>query len=171
MALPETGTIPGAAAGAREHLPEYNSWNKAVRRCHVPSDANYLYYGGRGIRMCDRWRSSFLAFVADMGQRPEGAQLDRINNDLGYEPDNCRWTSPKGNTNNRRTTAFVEWQGRTVAIGDLAAEHGLKRDVLNSRLRLGWTVERAVTTPVGPHGGDYRLPAPERAHCQSRRSA
>jgi hypothetical protein len=82
--------------------PEYRSWAAMKTRCLNPNGHAFNYYGGRGIAVCDRWRDSFEAFYADMGPRPTGRSLDRIDNDRGYEPDNCRWATATEQNNNRR---------------------------------------------------------------------
>lgn len=82
----------------------YSTWQDMIRRCSDPSRPAYKNYGGRGIVVCDRWLKSFDAFVSDMGSRPEGMQIDRIDNDGPYAPENCRWVTPKENLRNRRMT-------------------------------------------------------------------
>jgi hypothetical protein len=80
----------------------YKTWNNMIHRCYHSNHIHYKYYGGRGIKICDRWLNSFQNFLIDMGERPEGTTLDRKNNDGNYEPSNCRWATPKEQIKNRR---------------------------------------------------------------------
>ena len=83
--------------------PTYNSWYAMIRRCYDENDISYRYYGAIGITVCPRWRRSFLEFLADMGERPDGKTLDRKDHDKSYKPGNCRWATPKEQRANQPT--------------------------------------------------------------------
>lgn len=127
--------------------PTWRTWFAMRKRCRDKPG-----YAGR-IQVDPRW-DSFDAFLADMGERPEGTTLDRIDNEGDYTVKNCRWASPEMQGNNRRNNRHVTYQGRTQTIAQWAKEFGLSKGVLFNRIQLyGWEVERALTTPVRPRYG------------------
>jgi hypothetical protein len=127
---------------------EYSIWQAMVQRCTNPNNKGYLKYGGRGIGVCDRWRE-YENFLADMGRRPSDSHsLDRINNDKGYEPSNCRWATLIEQANNTRTNKHLTFRGRTQTVADWAREIGIKQNTLVGRIRKGWSVEKALTAPI-----------------------
>ena len=130
---------------------EYYVWQMMIRRCHNPREACYPDYGGRGISVCERWRNSVAAFVADMGFRPSDAHtIDRIDNDGNYEPDNCRWATRKEQKRNTRTPLVeFEYRGTRGTLTDLCQAAGADYKTVHQRIhKLQWPLEKALTTPV-----------------------
>lgn len=123
-------------------------WKSMIQRCHNPRNPCFHRYGGRGILVCDRWRQSFAAFVQDIGPRPDGATLDRIDNDRGYEPGNVRWATRREQSENRFDTRLITHEGRTQTITAWAREVGLSAPTLWSRINAGWPVREALTDPI-----------------------
>jgi hypothetical protein len=120
--------------------PEYRSWNGAKMRCMSPSNDRYASYGGRGITMCNTWLNSFEQFFKDMGNRPAGTSLDRIDNNGNYSKENCRWATPKEQMRNRR---IHEKYG--VSITELAEKLNIPYARIQTRLKRGWSLEDATT--------------------------
>lgn len=139
----QTGKI--TRSHGRSKTPTYRSWSIAKRRCTNPRDITYPLYGGRGIRMCERWANSFAAFLTDMGARPPGHTLDRIDNDRGYEPANCRWATPRQQALNRRNLRLYTHDGFTGSIKDLAIRAGLSPSCVYQRLKAGQTISHALS--------------------------
>lgn len=130
----------------------YKAWSNMISRCHGPGDNwDAKYYRDRGITVCERWRASFASFLEDMGECPDGLTLDRIRNNEGYAPGNCRWTDRKTQTRNMRSNVIVEWRGREVTIPELCELTNIGYRTLRARIiTRGWSVDRACTTPVRP---------------------
>ena len=131
--------------------PEYHVWAKMHQRCRNPRAQKYPEYGGRGIRVCERW-SSYLNFIEDMGRRPSADhQIDRINNDGHYEPGNCRWATRKVQQQNRGCCFLIAYNGTTQSAGAWAKEPGIpvSADTIRSRLKAGWAPLDALLTPPG----------------------
>ena len=124
-------------------------------RCYNPRNKRYTDYGGRGIKVCDRWRRSFAAFISDMGFRPTSKHsLDRYpNNDGNYELANCRWATPQEQNDNQRRTILVN--GKPLSYW--ARETGLSKHTLDMRLRAGWSVERALNPALAKRGPKSRV--------------
>lgn len=124
----------------------YKRWRSMRARCLKKSAVNYPQYGGRGITICDRWLNSYSAFLEDMGECPdESMTLDRINNDLGYTPENCRWSSKTAQNRNKKGVKLLTHGGLTMCVSEWAERTGIKAQNILNRLRMGWTVERALT--------------------------
>ena len=122
-----------------------------IKRCHKPEDRHYDRYGARGITVCDEWRKDckiFYKWAKDSGYKA-GLQLDRIDNNGNYEPNNCRWVSARENSLNKRNTLMITYKGKRKPLADWAVEKGLNYDTLKDRIyRYGWSIERALETKV-----------------------
>ena len=130
------------------NTPVHRIWIGMHSRCRNPNLKEYPNYGGRGIKVCERWKS-FENFIADMGIRPEGYSIDRIDNDGDYEPSNCRWATTRQQLNNKRTSRILAMNGESRTIAEWADKLGIDWHTIRNRVdRYGWTIEKALTTPV-----------------------
>jgi hypothetical protein len=121
-----------------------------IERCERSYHNRFHRYGGRGIRICERWRHDFEAFLADMGPLPGPRySIERIDNDADYEPGNCRWATPKEQARNTRRNRLVTYAGRTLCVNAWAEELGMNRRTISARLKKGWSPEQALTLPLG----------------------
>lgn len=135
------------------NMPGYLSWLSMNRRCSIPGDQDYATYGGRGISVCERWRGieGLKNFIADMGAKPSPKHsIDRIDNNGNYEPGNCRWATVEEQCRNRSNTRLITFNGKTQCMTDWAAELKISRGTIFHRIRRGWTVSDALTTPAVP---------------------
>ncbi len=133
----------GGTAGTVSN--EARTYYAMKARCYNPKSHLFDRWGGRGIKVCDRWLDSFANFVADMGSKPTSKHsLDRIDNDGDYTPENCRWATPREQARNRSSSVLHD--GKTLA--QWSEETGIHYQTLSNRLLRGWTLQRAVTEPV-----------------------
>jgi hypothetical protein len=124
-------------------------WCAMISRCTNPNHKNYHNYGGRGVTVCDRWRESFESFYEDMGKAPEGKELERKDNDKGYEPGNCVWATRGEQLRNTRHNHNITYQGKTQCLKDWARELGMTEAALSTRInREKLSVEEAFTRPM-----------------------
>jgi hypothetical protein len=130
-------------------------------RCDNPNNRFFSHYGGRGISVCDRWRSDFRNFLADLGPKPSPRHsLDRIDNDGIYEPGNCRWADRGTQANNKRNNRLITIGGISLTIPQWAKRSGIECPTLKGRLRRGWSPERAISVPaVNSHKERERIEA------------
>lgn len=152
------GLIVSCGCAKRERIKQLNLrtgesrtkahevWWNMRSRCEWPKHKYFARYGGRGIKVCDRWHD-FANFLEDMGQPPPGHRLERLDNDGEYAPWNCVWVDAQAQANNRSSNRVVEFDGKTMTLAEWGRDTGLGR-TLEARLRHGWSVERALTEPL-----------------------
>lgn len=131
----------------------YARWKSMMQRCTNPNADNFKHYGARGVTVCERWYD-FASFLTDMGACPDKSMtLDRLKNEHGYEPGNCRWATRAEQNRNRPSHAvMLTHAGETKSLTEWAAAVGMTTNALAMRLRLGWTTERALTQPLKARG-------------------
>lgn len=118
--------------------PTYKSWMSAKQRCYNTNNHNYPNYGGRGIKMCDKWVESFAAFFEDMGERPSLEHtLDRIDVNGDYEPSNCRWATRRTQSNNRRDNIYLDVKGEKLTVSEFSAKYNINRSNVAYELNRG----------------------------------
>jgi hypothetical protein len=122
--------------------PEFTVWQNMIERCTNPKNTAYENYGGRGISICERWRESFSNFYADMGPRPEGTTINRIDNDGNYEPSNCQWATDQEQQRNKRSNHRITAFGKTMLLTEWSAELGMSPALILYHMNKGKTLER-----------------------------
>lgn len=136
----------------KARTPEYNAWLNIRARCRHDYEKNYPFYKGRGITVCPEWENSFVAFLTHVGPRPSPHySIDRIDNDRGYEPGNCRWATAEEQANNRRSNCLYCFEGEYLTMRQILVKtgHQISLPTLHARIfDYGWPVERAVSEPV-----------------------
>lgn len=125
----------------------FKVWAGMINRCTNSKTPAWVNYGGRGISVCSRW-TAFRKFLADMGVRPEGLSLDRINNDGNYEPANCRWATRTQQNKNSRHNVYIEHNGQRKLISEWADELGIQRPTLVIRFQKGWIAPDLFRKPT-----------------------
>lgn len=131
------------------HTRQYKAWAAMKDRCLNNKNQAFPHYGGRGIAVCDRWMESFDNFICDMGQRPAGMTLERVDNDKGYEPGNCIWATRKSQQRNRRANVKIEYKGKIVCLSELEEITGVRAATIRARMLRGASAEEAVGVPMG----------------------
>lgn len=153
MRLPKkTKMVPPPRGSYKQRA--YKIWHAMINRCQNSDCHAYVHYGGRGITVCDRWLV-LANFIADMGQPPAGMELDRIDNDSGYRPDNCRWANLKTQNRNKRSARLVTAHGKTMCVTDWAEAIGIPRHILFNRLNKGYPIEQCLEPTI--RGGPWSL--------------
>lgn len=137
--------------GTKFKTPGYQAWGDMKQRCKNTNNSMYPRYGGRGITYCARWES-FDNFYADMGDKPLGHTLGRIDNDGNYTPDNCRWETVEQQAVNRSDNQHMTLHGETKVISQWAKQAKCSGATLRTRLSRGWPLEQALNTPPFKHG-------------------
>lgn len=127
--------------------PTYRSWHSMMSRCKYPQKNTKKVYFDRGISVCERWLS-YENFRADMGFRPAGSTLDRIDSKGNYEPGNCRWATVREQQNNRTNTPFLTHNGESLPLMEWSRRNGISSEVIRQRIKLGWTESDAVSKPT-----------------------
>ena len=140
---PKYGAVPTAK------MPEYRTWAGMIERCRNPNAPHYECYGGRGISVCPEWVASYPAFFAHVGPRPTaGHSIDRIDVNGNYEPGNVRWATKTEQARNTRNTRWLTHDGETLSFAEWCERIGIGEATVRRRIELGWTTDRALTTPV-----------------------
>lgn len=131
-----------------EDHPEYRSWKHMRERCENKNNHKFRDYGGRGIKVCQRWKK-FRSFLEDMGPRPSpNHSIERKNVNGDYTPKNCVWATRREQARNQRRSVFVIWEGKKILLVELMEKLGLDRQRVYGRLKMGWSIEDAITIPI-----------------------
>jgi hypothetical protein len=138
--------------------PLYLEWHSMMARCHNKESFNYKDYGARGITVCEEWHTpqNFYDWVEQTGGRPERATLDRIDNNKGYSPENCKWATPAEQARNKRSTIMIAYNGKTQCLQDWATELGMNHETLRYRYHKGLPVEKIFSTKLDNRGSYSR---------------
>lgn len=142
----------------QRHTKLYETWKKMRDRCNRPNATQYKDYGGRGIKVCEEWDKSFQAFYdwSYANGYDDNLTIDRIDNNKGYSPENCRWATYKEQMRNKRTNHIITYKNQSQCISQWCEELNLSYSAVTGRLRRGWSVEKALSTPTNrPFDGTH----------------
>ena len=136
----------------RKKDPLYRRYRSIISRLENPNATDFEHYGGRGIKMCEEWRNDYLSFKkwSEENGYSQDLYIDRIDNDGPYSPDNCRWVSLIGQNRNKRTNHIISYAGKALCMSEWAEITGIGFHTIKWRLKLGWSVEDALT--IKPRG-------------------
>lgn len=136
------------------HKPEYSVWKGMKNRCYNPNSRNYHRYGGRGIKVCDRWLGDdgFSNFLNDIGKRPNGYTIERVDYDGDYAPENCEWIPASEQSRNRSTVIWLTIDGVKDTFSGQCRRFGINKSIAHNRHKRGWDMEKSITTPLNPVG-------------------
>ncbi len=153
----ELATKHGHAKAHGQTTRTYRIWSGMIQRCENPNNRVFDRYGGNGRLICERWRTDFRNFLADMGECPPGLEIERVDNKRGYEPGNCIWGTRAIQTRNTIQTRIFTVRGITACLKDLAAHFRIGYQTVRYRLSVGMEIELALTLPSSRR---RRLPLP-----------
>jgi hypothetical protein len=128
--------------------PLYYIWYEMINRCYNTNHKSYKYYGAKGIKVCQRWLDSLENFIEDMGERPESYTVERVNRKGDYCKENCIWATRKVQQNNTSRNVWLEFKEEKKTIAQWAYFYGIPYNTLWQRLKVGWSIEKALTIKV-----------------------
>jgi hypothetical protein len=138
----------GGCSGGKK-TPEYHIWRAIISRCCYPNNKNYHQYGGRGIKICDEWHTDFLSFIESVGKRPDKSfWLDRLKNDKGYEPGNCKWVTIEDQQNNKRTNRILTHNNESHTVAEWAKKLSIPSQRIYQRLHRGVSISKALKEAI-----------------------
>ena len=135
---------------------EYKSWVAMKERCLNPKNKNYKNYGAKGVSICETWVRSFENFFEDMGERPVGFSLDRIDYTGDYYKENCRWASSRDQQNNKSSNVVINHNGKLKTLSQLSDESVVSYNTFQNRVKRGWNIEDALNKPSRKHRSNQR---------------
>ena len=135
----------GRSSRNSENHATYSSWQHLKDRCLNKNNTEYNYYGGKGIEVCEKWLN-FTGFLEDMGDRPRGKTIDRIDINGNYNKENCKWSTFTDQMNNTRRSRYLTYNNQKQTVAQWAKERGMNYSTLSTRLQRGWSIKRAIET-------------------------